>query len=105
VRTKPAEDQQGAKTGDVEKCGLGSTLWLLIVSSDRLESSATKAGYQQKRKRQKVETEDESVARKSKKAKYRREYRQNNLATETEAERDDRKSKKAEFNREYYQKC
>ena len=59
MSTKPAEDQQGAKTGDVEECVLGSTLWRLIVCSDRLESNATKAGYQRGRKRQKVETEAE----------------------------------------------
>ena len=52
MRIKPAEHQQGAKTEDVEKCVLVSTLGLLIVFSDRLESNATKAGYMREWKRQ-----------------------------------------------------
>ena len=57
MRIKPAEHQQSAEPEDDEKCVMSSTLRLLTRFPVRLESKLTEAGYQQERKRQKVETE------------------------------------------------
>ena len=57
MRIKRAEHHQGTETEDDEKCVLGSTRWLLIGFSVRLESKATRAEYVREWKRQKVANE------------------------------------------------